>query len=315
MAAAAEILAILALKRSSASEVTSVPNKLCFAALLLLTTLGLAQDSGRAQTEVRFVEVEPGINLEVVDWGGRGRPVVLLAGLGETAHVYYQFASKLTDAYHVFGITRRGFGASSVPNSGYTASRLADDVVRVLDVMKIDEGVLVGHSVAGEELSAVGARYADRIAGLIYLDAAWDRTYSAPKEEQDRAAKMGIAGQPKAVPGRFDPAHAVRAGVQKPDYDQIRVPALAFYPASRSWQELLPGAPAITDPEKRALAEQVVADVARVRKRMAEAFRSGVAASRVIELPGAGHYLFQTNESDVLREMRLFIEKLPAPRN
>jgi non-heme chloroperoxidase len=98
--------------------------------------------------------------------------------------------------------------------------------------------------------------------------------------------------------------------VQKPDYEHIRVPAVAFYPASRSWQELIPGSPEITGPEKRALAEQVVADVARVRKRMADAFHSGVAASRVIELPGTGHYVFRTNEADVLREMRVFLEGL-----
>lgn len=269
----------------------------------------LAQNPG-PRPRIQFVEVEPGVHLEVVDWGGKGRPVVLLAGLGETAHVYDQFAPKLTDAYYVYGITRRGFGASSVPRFGYTAARLAHDVLRVLEALKLDRAVLVGHSVAGEELSTIGARHSDRIAGLIYLDAAGDRTYSSPKEIQDRAAKMGFVGQPKAVAGEFDPAHEVRAGVQKPDYGRIRVPALAFYPVSRSWQELMPGSPEITDPERRALAEQVLADVARVRKLMAEAFRSGVANSRVVELPGAGHYVFRTNEADVLREMRIFLEGL-----
>ena len=63
---------------------------------------------------IQFVEVEPGVRLEVVDWGGKGRPVVLLAGLTETAHTYDDFAPKLTDAYHVYGITRRGFGALDV---------------------------------------------------------------------------------------------------------------------------------------------------------------------------------------------------------
>jgi hypothetical protein len=51
--------------------------------------------------------------------------------------------------------------------------------------------VLVGHSVAGEELRSIGARRSDLIAGLIYLDAAGDRTYSSPKDVQDRTAKNG----------------------------------------------------------------------------------------------------------------------------
>src|SRR5579875_3438868 len=39
-----------------------------------------------------FVTVEPGVNLEVLDWGGSGRPLVLLAGLGDNAHVYDSIA-------------------------------------------------------------------------------------------------------------------------------------------------------------------------------------------------------------------------------
>jgi len=44
---------------------------------------------------VRFVTVEKGVQLEVLDWGGSGRPVVLLAGGGNTAHVFDGFAPKL----------------------------------------------------------------------------------------------------------------------------------------------------------------------------------------------------------------------------
>lgn len=43
---------------------------------------------------------------------------------------------------------------------------------------------------------------------------------------------------------------------------------------------------------------------------MAEAFRTGVQNSRVVEIPGSSHYLFQTHEADVLREMRIFLESL-----
>src|SRR2546425_9052440 len=62
---------------------------------------------------VRFVTVEEGVRLEVLDWGGSGRPIVLLAGSGKTAHVFDDFAPKLTDCCHVYGIHRRGYGASS----------------------------------------------------------------------------------------------------------------------------------------------------------------------------------------------------------
>jgi pimeloyl-ACP methyl ester carboxylesterase len=127
--------------------------------------------------KVQFVTVEKGVRLEVLDWGGSGQPVVLLAGLGNTAHAFDDFAPELTQSFHVFGITRRGFGASSVPSSGYTADRLGDDVIAVLDSLKINKPVIIGHSIAGEELSSIGTRYPERISKLIYLEAAKSYAY------------------------------------------------------------------------------------------------------------------------------------------
>ena len=72
-----------------------------------------------------MVTVDEGVQLEVLDWGGSGRPLILLAGSGVTAHIYDDIAPKLTDRSHVYGITRRGFGASAHPSSGYDDQRLA----------------------------------------------------------------------------------------------------------------------------------------------------------------------------------------------
>ena len=138
-----------------------------------------AQKSGSwedpSNHRVQFVTVEDGVELEVLDWGGTGRPVVLLAGYN-TAHLFDDFAEKLAETSHVYGITRRGCGASSRPDSGYTAQGSADDVLRVLDSLKLTAPVLVGHSFGGQDLSTVGARHSDRIAGLVYLNSAEDPT-------------------------------------------------------------------------------------------------------------------------------------------
>jgi non-heme chloroperoxidase len=123
---------------------------------------------------VQLVTVDTDVKLEVLDWGGVGRPLVLLAGGGNTPHVFDDFAPKLTGSNHVYGITRRGFGASSSPaphDNNYSADRLGDDVLAVLDALKLNRPILVGHSIAGEELSSIGSRHPERVAGLIYLDA------------------------------------------------------------------------------------------------------------------------------------------------
>jgi len=124
--------------------------------------------------QVRLVTVEKGVELEVLDWGGSGRPIVLLAGSGNTAHVFDDFAPKLTDCCHVYGITRRGYGASSQPASGYDEQRRADDILHVLGSLNIAAPVLAGHSMAGGEMTTLGNQHSKRLAGLVYLDALGD---------------------------------------------------------------------------------------------------------------------------------------------
>src|SRR6516165_691790 len=133
-----------------------------------------------SQHTAQFVTVDKDVKLEVLDWGGSGRPLVLLSGLGDRAHVFDKFAPKLTPNYHVYGITRRGFGASSHPADGYSSDRRGDDVLAVIDALRLDRPVLVGHSIAGSELSSVGSRHPEKVAGLIYLDAGQCYAYYNP---------------------------------------------------------------------------------------------------------------------------------------
>jgi non-heme chloroperoxidase len=124
--------------------------------------------------QVKFITVDQDVQLEVLDWGGSGRAIVLITGSGNTAHVFDDFAPKLSDCCHVYGVTRRGFGMASRPPTGYDDQRLADDVLRVLEALQLDHPVLAGHSMGGGELTTIGRQHSDRISGLIYLDATAD---------------------------------------------------------------------------------------------------------------------------------------------
>ena len=97
----------------------------------ILCVLGLlfavARPASPQQTEwkdpsshaTRFVTVADDVQLEVLDWGGSGPALVLLAGLGDTGHVFDEFAPLLTARYRVLAVTRRGHGTSSAPPDGY----------------------------------------------------------------------------------------------------------------------------------------------------------------------------------------------------
>ena len=105
----------------------------------------------------------------MLDWAGSGPPFVLLACYLST-HVYDEFAPKLTDQSHVYGMTRRGIGASDKPATGYSVQQSANDLFEVFNSLKLQHALLVGHSCAGQVLTMFAAQHADRLRGLVYFD-------------------------------------------------------------------------------------------------------------------------------------------------
>jgi non-heme chloroperoxidase len=148
---------------------------------LVLARPGLGQTPDRAAAwtdptphRVLRVSIEPQVQLEVLDWGGSGEPLVFLAGGGNTAHIYDGFAPRFAGRFHVLGITRRGFGASSHPPSGYDTTTLVHDILTVLDTLGVGRASFVGHSFGGSELNYLGAHYPRRVHRLVYLDSAYE---------------------------------------------------------------------------------------------------------------------------------------------
>ena len=321
-------------------------------AILLLSWSPLGSQQAPAWRDpsphrVLFVAVDKNVRLEVLDWGGSGRPVVLLAGGGNTAHVFDEFAPKLRAKCHVYGVTRRGFGASSFSASNYGAHRLGDDVLAVMKALKLKRPVLVGHSIAGEELSSVGSRHPDRVAGLVYLEAGYPYAFDngqgptfkqfqdlsgpqpPPPGESDLASfsalnayYMQVLGftfpegelrqQWNSTPGggvgkgrEFPGGPLLMTGMEK--YTHIPVPTLVIFASPHGqgrWVENN------TDPKVRAAAKAYSAALDVLTERQAKALENGVPTARVVRLPGAHHYVYLSNEADVLREMRAFLAGL-----
>jgi pimeloyl-ACP methyl ester carboxylesterase len=292
---------------------------------ILLSGDSFAQNRQTDDTRhtIQFIAVEDGIKLEVIDWGGSGPPLVLLAGLGDTAHVFDKFALKLIPTYHVCGITRRGFGASSAPpteNANYSADRLGDDVVAVIDRLKLDRPLLAGHSVAGEELSSVASRHAEKISALIYIDAGYQ--YALYDEKHGDLVLDAIAMRDKLdqlhlgtlhlSPERLTEVLAQTRRLQRELQQRIEdLSSLSrpHPPANPVVVAVLDGQQKYTHIDVPVLAIFNVPHTPaflRLAQNQAQAFKSQVPSARVVLIPNADHYLFRTNEADVRREIDEF---------
>ena len=289
---------------------------------------------------VRFVTVEPGVHLEVLDWGGTGEILVLLTGLGDNAHVFDQFAYQLNDRFHVIGITRRGFGLSSQAAHGYDIDTRARDDIAVLDKLKIREAIFVGHSIAGTELDKLGAAYPDRVKKLVYLDGldlgsgGWASLPQPPPSPELTAADVESVQRLSAADGRDNGfrkplaaiCHSIQTdhsgkvvaaitppeiytkiygGLHPAEYGRIQAPALGIFNAVT---------PQYRTPYYWYLDRAAQAEFNRSIMLLSEwvagaigRFRSGVMNSRVVELHDTNHYVYIVDEALVVREMRKFL--------
>jgi non-heme chloroperoxidase len=256
-------------------------NQLSFPINLQRANKDTAWKTDEGNHRVQFIKVDSNVKLEVLDWGGSGMAVILLAGAGNDAHTVDKIAPKLVDAgYHVYGISRRGFGESSIPLTGYEADRLGDDVLAVIKALKLKRPVLAGHSLAGEELSSVASRHPEKVAGLVYLDAAYMYAYydESYADEFSQFTKRSMENLKAAK--ALTPVLLLFVGCQK--YTDIKVPLLALY-AQKS----------------------VVAN-----EKILEAIKRNIPSAKLIVWPNAEHGIYISNEAEVLKEMKAFIGNL-----
>lgn len=289
---------------------------------------------------VRHIVVSPDVQLEVLDWGGPSEGVdapalVFLTGIGNTAHVYDDFAPRLRDRFHVYALTRRGFGTSSAPLAGYDAATRAHDIVTVLDSLGVDRALLAGHSLAGDELSKIGVSYPQRVRALVYLDA-----FDFPPRP---------AASPSTTPTRSDTAASAAAPDPEPTTAELASPTAFLGFVNRVYPQWIRDFP---DAEKLAgfelgsdghiigprpqdeVREKIWAgtELADFRRIAAPAlgifflrpvtgaplnsaqaaiarFRAGLPSATVIELPDASHYVFLSQPDAVERAMRVFLAR------
>ncbi len=314
------------------------------------TSLERSTWADRSPHESSLIAVEQDVRVEVLDWRGpddADKPVLLLLpGLGGTAHSFDALAPRLAEHYGVVAMTRRGIGASSKPGHGYDIARLGQDILQVLNTLAIDKAVLVGHSVAGDELSYLGAEFPDRFNGLIYLDAAYDRSRpqkgirdlevtlppAPPPRQQEflsyeNAQAYGqrigavtmipegeilasydfATGANKHVSRYLD---AIEVGLVAPDYTRIPLPALSVYAMPSSPDALMESWYDRNDPRLRETVETLFAQVRQLKEAQIAQFEQGMSNGQVLVLPDADHWIFVSHEQEVLEAMERFLATL-----
>jgi pimeloyl-ACP methyl ester carboxylesterase len=303
--------------------------------LLTLTSSSFAQVHDPKPAAIHLIEVEEGVTLHVVDWGGTGESLLFVPSWASTAHTFDTFAPRFSDAYHVLVMNVRGHGPSSRPDGGYTIDRLVKDIEAVLDKLSIGRVTLVGLSRSESLTTQFAALHPDRVSGLIYLsgpiDREYDRAFAAQPGVRSKRIERSQADdailqacgivEERAFPPGSDDAAANQLGTEwrntdpAPPYASVRAPALAFWApiTARVLQHRLACAAA---GRNDAAVDGLIARFTKASLPFFEqevhnlaTFKTNMANGSIVVIPGADYNTFLSHPALVEEEIRRFLKR------
>jgi pimeloyl-ACP methyl ester carboxylesterase len=169
------------------------------------------------------VVVEPGDQIHFLDWGGEGKPGVLLVhGLSNTAWSWAPVARRLCSRRHVVAVDLRGHGLSDAPTEGYDEPTLAGDLVAAAEGSGLladadDRVVLAGHGFGAIVAAWAAVQLAGRCAGLALVDGGWESLEAAAGMDVDEFLR-GL-DEPPEVMRSLSAFLADRAGFDPATWD------------------------------------------------------------------------------------------------
>ncbi|CAI8040358.1 Soluble epoxide hydrolase [Geodia barretti] len=111
-----------------------------------------------------------GLRMHVRNWGGEGRPVVLLHGLASTCRIWDLTAPVLARDFSVIAVDQRGHGDSGKSESGYDFASVGNDVAAMLEGRGIERPVLVGHSWGADVALELAVAHPGLLQGIVFVD-------------------------------------------------------------------------------------------------------------------------------------------------
>jgi pimeloyl-ACP methyl ester carboxylesterase len=120
---------------------------------------------------------------------GKGAPLLLVHGFPLDHTTWEPLVPHLEASFDLILPDLRGFGQADAPDGAYTVEQMASDLAALLDVLKIKQTYVAGHSMGGYVSLAFARAYPERVLGLgmIGSQAAAD----SPEGKAKRYATVG----------------------------------------------------------------------------------------------------------------------------
>ena len=111
-----------------------------------------------------------GLPFHYRDWGGDGRPVLLLHGLASTCHIWDLVAPLLAEDFRVVALDQRGHGQSAQVDEGYDFATVSGDAAAFIKHLGWERPIVAGHSWGADVALELAAGQPGMTSGLIFVD-------------------------------------------------------------------------------------------------------------------------------------------------
>jgi N-formylmaleamate deformylase len=122
-----------------------------------------------------------GIYIHYTRTGGNKQPLMLLHGLMANGLCWTGLARILEKEFDVIMPDARGHGNSSAPDFGYRYEDLANDIVGLINALRLPPPILLGHSMGGMTAAVVASRKPNLLRGLVLADP----TFLSPEVQRE----------------------------------------------------------------------------------------------------------------------------------
>lgn len=109
--------------------------------------------------------------IQVADYPGEKGPIIAIHGLTGTHKNMHYYAERFKGDYRFISVDLRGRGNSDETDVETSIFKHADDIIGLINELKIDNPILLGYSM-GAFISAIIASRLKSVSGLILLDGA-----------------------------------------------------------------------------------------------------------------------------------------------
>ncbi|MGA2282084.1 MAG: alpha/beta hydrolase [Candidatus Dormibacteria bacterium] len=100
---------------------------------------------------------------------GRGRPLLLILGLGADVSEYTALIDQLAARSQVIAFDNRGAGRTDKPDVPYSIELMAADALGVLDTLGVPRACVLGISLGGRIAMELALRHPERVERLILV--------------------------------------------------------------------------------------------------------------------------------------------------